>query len=591
MQTKGRIRWLDEATINQIAAGEVVESPANVIKELVENAIDAQAKRITVEVVDGGFSLIKIIDDGHGFLEEDLKICLKKHTTSKIRSLDDLFKITSMGFRGEALASIASISELSIHTKSRDEHGNEPGYRLTNFPEHQIVVEPRRPGTTIEVKSLFYNVPARKAFQKTASQALTEIIRTMTKLALGFPSCQFELIAQGKTVFSHQPLKEDQDFHSELREAIENTLGRDFLKNSFLIHEETQFCTIRGFLGGFQATRSNRLGQHLFINQRAVIAPLIAQVIKNGYGTRIDYQVHPIFVLHLDFPPHLIDINVHPQKKEVRIQEGNVLYEEIKKAVIKTLIQAHQPKENRPFLQEEEKRIEKLNHVHNSGEGPFMKPWSFSALPGKEEQIKKETQPELNLAFIPILGRLYRYLIVETENLLFLDLNIQEPITLIHSAALEHALAYEKMKKSLNDPAYVLAMQTVLFPIHLEMSFEQMKQLENQEKALERWGVALHQVGPKSYQVTALMEGIDSDEVGHWIEMIVPHLQTNKKEFEPVLKKVMKKFQPSSKIQSERQLYYALKELSQAEEKVFSPAGLKIFSGLSESDLNRICLN
>ncbi len=592
-----KIIQLDPKTINQIAAGEVVENPASVVKELVENSIDAEAKKIVIEVLDGGFSLIKISDDGVGFNYDDLSICLKRHTTSKLKNIEDLWKIESMGFRGEALASIASISECSISTKAIDLKETDSGYKITNYPEEKITVAAHDYGTTIEVKSLFYNVPARKAFQKSSSQSLSEIIKTVTKICLGFPEIEIKLIASNKLVFHHQGKKEG-SFSEELKKAIGETLEQDFLKEAFWIDEKFQELAVRGYLGSFKKTRANRLGQHLFINRRAVISPVISQVIKNAYGTRIDSMSYPTFVLHLDIPCQDVDVNVHPQKKEVRIKEGNLIYEKLKKGVIKTLLGISKEK-----LEESKIEIDQSNSINsrtsNSSFSDFKNRYStvhFQETP--KWDFEKISLPEvpfnltssLDFDQVPVLGRIYDYLIVETENLAFLEIDLIQNITIINTKALKQKIHFESLKKLVQGDLKNHAMQNLLFPVQLELSLEDVSKIEKNLEWFELFGVSMSQMGPRIFTVDALLEGIAEDEVKDWVNILLEEIDHIDEEAQQIklLKKLTKRMKSSNEKMNQDQLYQALKELIHFEDKMHSPFGEKIFLELSESQMEKL---
>lgn len=587
-----KIIQLDERTINQIAAGEVVENPASVVKELVENSIDAGSKKIQIEILDGGFSLIQITDNGEGFSKEDLDICLHRHTTSKLQTVEDLWKIRSMGFRGEALASISAISEFSILTKSKDAAPNDPGYLLKNTPMVSIAISPREVGSTISVKSLFYNVPARKAFQKSASQSLTDIIKVVTKIALGFPHVEIQLKSGGKEIFSHLA-KNQEDVLGKLKEAIEETLDAGFLKDSFKISEEFEDFKIFGYLGGFNQTRSNRLGQYLFINQRAVTSPLISQVVKNAYGTRINSIAYPTFVLHIEIPSMDVDVNVHPQKKEVRIKDEKEISEKIRKAVIKSLLQIAEEKIFTPM------KMDTFSFSPRQNVSSFQSSYkpSFSAKPHIFEpekidlpKVEIEKPTFLPTREIPILGKLYHYLIVQSEELAFLDLYLEHPISLINIQALKSRLHYEKLKASLLSDAQNLHFQTLLFPVTLEYSTQEAMKLEQNIDLIAKFGIEMQQIGPKSFSVHSLIEGIEENEVGEWIEMILHDIERIDEETVQLilLKKLAKKMKISYEKFSEKALHQALQELLKLEEKNYSPSGDKIVIGISPSHLEKL---
>jgi DNA mismatch repair protein MutL len=586
-----KIIELDQNTINQIAAGEVVENPASVVKELVENAIDANATKISVEVVDGGFTLIKIIDDGDGFDPDDMKICLKRHTTSKLKTIDDLWKIGSMGFRGEALASIASIAELSIISKSKERLFEPFGYELKNLPTQQVSKAPIEKGTIIEIKGLFYNVPARKAFQKSAAQSLTDILKTMTKIALAFPHLEMEFSSNSKTLFYHQGKKRE-SFLEELKSAVDETLDPLFLKGAFSIDDEEEGFSLRGYLGSFHQTRTNRLGQHLFINKRPVISPLISQVIKNAYGTRIDSTMHPTFVLHLHLPFDAVDVNVHPQKKEVRIRDEKEVLEKIKKATIAALLQSKfsAQLENEPFSTPSFDPFEKVQ-TKSFNFFDVEPPKSFTSY----RDFQSQHYPSLNTYLtdqqnIRIIGSIFHYVIVESEELQFLDLEILEPVTLINSKALREKLHYEKIKKQISCDKPPMALQTLLFPILVEFDLEIANKIEKNSEMIEKLGIQLNQIGKKAFNVIAVQEGICEDDVKDYIDIIIKGLENFDQEEGKVrlLKALTKKKLISKEKMAEAELKLALKDLLHYEDRKFSFDGEKLFHPITLSQIEKV---
>ena len=296
--TVRRIRVLNEQTINQIAAGEVIENPASVVKELIENALDAHATQITLQTLSGGRALIRVIDNGCGMAQ------------------DDLNRLSTLGFRGEALPSIASISKMRVHSASSGEGGTllqVEGGRIES-----LAPSPRRPGTTIEVKSLFYNLPVRKKFQKSVGWDTSEIRKVLTKFALSYPSLEFSWENDEKTQFAFG-CDEGSD------ERIRFFLGEEFIQGSFPVELKSEKLSLWGRVSNPSLHRPNRTGQYLFINGRSVISPWISQKILEAYGTRLSMHRYPLFVLHLNLPPSWIDVNVHPQKREVRLREEEKL--------------------------------------------------------------------------------------------------------------------------------------------------------------------------------------------------------------------------------------------------------------------------
>jgi DNA mismatch repair protein MutL len=334
MNTK--IRLLDEQTINKIAAGEVIENPSSVVKELIENSLDAGATSICIEIQQGGRELIRVSDNGCGMSNDDALLCLERHATSKIKEVEDIQDLMTMGFRGEAIPSIASISKFTLLTCQQCSQNGylvkiEGGKILSSGPASCSE------GTTIEVKALFFNVPVRRKFQKSPNYDVQAILKIISLLALGYPDIQFELISDQKVLLKTPLPNPAISFHAQLANRIEAVLGKDFAKGLSEIHLSQLPYEIEGHIGLPAQHKPNKSGQYLFINQRAVCSPLISSAIREGYGTMLPSQRYPIFVIHLKLPGSLIDVNVHPQKKEVRLRQEHVLKEILIQAVQKSL--------------------------------------------------------------------------------------------------------------------------------------------------------------------------------------------------------------------------------------------------------------
>ena len=336
-----KIRVLTENTINKIAAGEVIENPSSVVKELIENSLDAGASDICVEITGGGRQLIRVTDNGYGMNSDDAVLCLERHATSKIREVEDINDITTMGFRGEAIPSIAAISKFTLLTCPAPESGSDPKASMVIVDGGQLVKccsAERSQGTTIEVKSLFFNVPVRRKFQKSPANDANEILKVMSILSLGNPNIKFKLISHHETLLV-APVSRAESFFDIMRERIALTLGNEFGGAMLPLEVESDDCSIRGFIGKPHYNRHNRTGQYLFINQRPVFSPLISSLIREGYGTTLGTHRHPVFVLHLTLPGSLIDVNVHPQKREVRLRQEEIIRRVVLQGVERALQQ------------------------------------------------------------------------------------------------------------------------------------------------------------------------------------------------------------------------------------------------------------
>ncbi|MDF2577932.1 MAG: mutL [Chlamydiales bacterium] len=332
------IHVLSEQAINQIAAGEVIENPGSIVKELVENALDAGASEITIEVKAGGRQLIRITDNGCGMSFEDAVLCLQRHATSKISSLDDLNILATMGFRGEAIPSIASVSKFTIltaqETSSEDTTGTLVCVDGGKLVQHTKATRPR--GTTIEVKSLFFNVPVRKKFQKSINFDNAEIQKIITLLALGNPGVKFHLINEDKSLLKVS-FQTNTTPDKLLSTRVLDVMGIDFFKELRPFDIRDGKYRFHGYIGHPHFVKHNRTGQYLFINRRPVLVPLISSALKAGYGTRLPTQKYPVCILYLEIPSDQVDVNVHPQKREVRLREESFVYQMVIRGVEKAL--------------------------------------------------------------------------------------------------------------------------------------------------------------------------------------------------------------------------------------------------------------
>jgi len=323
------INILDDLTINKIAAGEVVESPYSVVKELIENAIDAGASTITLEIRDGGKKYIRITDNGVGIKEEYVEKAFMRHSTSKITNIDDLNNISSLGFRGEALASIAAVSQVEIITRPEEQQygmlmeiagGKTEVIRMIGCPV----------GTTIIIKNLFFNTPARLKFMKSNNAETMKITEIITRLSLSNPSISFKYINNNNIMFTTPG-------DNTLSQAILSVFDKDTFKNLVLLEQNDLGMNLQGYIGQPNFVRGNRNLQIIYVNGRYVKNKLISKAIEEAYKEKIIINKHPICILNLNIDPSIIDINVHPAKIEVKFEKEELIYEFIYRSIISTL--------------------------------------------------------------------------------------------------------------------------------------------------------------------------------------------------------------------------------------------------------------
>lgn len=316
-----QILELDQNTINQIAAGEVIERPASVVKELMENAIDAGATAVTVEIRDGGISFIRITDNGCGIPKDQLRVAFLRHTTSKIRSAEDLMTVTSLGFRGEALSSIAAVAQVELITKTADSVTG-ASYRIEGGQEKELSEIGAPDGTTFLIRNLFYNTPVRKKFLKTAATEGAYIVDLVERMALSHPNLSVRLIQNGQT-------KLNTSGNGKLKDIIYAVYGREITANVLPVEMSApeQAISISGFLGKPVIARGNRTFENYFINGRYIHSRMIDRAIEDAYKPFMMQHRYPFTVLHLTIPSDLLDVNVHPAKMELRFRNEEALYD------------------------------------------------------------------------------------------------------------------------------------------------------------------------------------------------------------------------------------------------------------------------
>ncbi len=323
-----KINLLSSKVYNRIAAGEVVDRPYSIVKELVENSIDAGAKNISIDIIDGGKTSITVSDDGCGMDKSDLSNCIKAHATSKIKTVSDLDAIETLGFRGEALASIASVSKLTITTKT--EH-SELGACLYTEGGEDVVINDcgSDKGTEIVVNNLFFNTPAREKFLRTDRSEEGEITSTVAKFILGNPNVSFKYSANGKLVYH--------SFGDGLASAMVQVFGTEILNDCFEIETIKNGLKIFGYVSKHYFTKGNRTHQYVFLNNRSITNQTISSAVSNAYSAYLMKGRFPFFVLNLTVPAEIVDVNVHPNKSDVRFSNNQIIYSSVYSVISKVL--------------------------------------------------------------------------------------------------------------------------------------------------------------------------------------------------------------------------------------------------------------
>ena len=325
-----KIVLLPDNIANQIAAGEVIQRPASAVKELLENAVDAGATEIKLIVNDAGKTLLQVIDNGSGMSETDARMCFERHATSKIKNIDDLFHIKTMGFRGEALASIAAVAQVELKTKRTvDETATLIEVENSFVTKQEPVAAPD--GTSIAMKNLFFNVPARRNFLKSNAAEMRHIIDEFTRVAMAFPNILFTLTSNGQQVFYLEA--------GSLKQRIVQLLGNNYNAKMVSVKEETDYMNIYGFTGKPETAKKTRGDQYFFVNNRFIKSAYLNHAVMNAYQQMIPSDSFPMYVLFIDLDPTQVDVNVHPTKQEIKFEDEKIIYAFVQAAVKHSLAQ------------------------------------------------------------------------------------------------------------------------------------------------------------------------------------------------------------------------------------------------------------
>ncbi len=544
-----KIHLLKDELINKIAAGEVVESSVSVLKELLENAVDSGASKISIEIEEGGNQKICIKDNGCGMTKEDALLSLKRHATSKVSELQDLFSLKSMGFRGEALASIAAVSKLTLKTCCDDsglgiELYQEGGQLLKEVPSV------KNKGTEISVESLFYNVPARKKFQKSTSFLVSQVHKTVQAMSLCYSYIDIELISKGKKVFQTLTFS---DLKSRIAQVLKGNFEREV---SF---QEGPF-SLNGYLGD---SKMNRSAQYLFVNERWVFSPFISNSLKDAVATMISEKEFPSFVLHLKTPLDFVDVNVHPQKKEVRFKDKLYLKQKIMQAVqirIDSPIMIQAPKFER---------------------GSFTDFDVFESIPkpSTEEQALFFKEEESLFPYFQIFSKVGSYLFLkENENLWAFDTK----------AAFFRLLVdlFKKREKKISS-------QNLLIPYTFDFPKDKMVMIEKKLSLFSQIGIEMRVMGAHTISIDAVPSFLKEKEAAHLFqELFTQFSETEEVDllFKKYEKKVLSTLSSFAKKRDSafEEANKLLQEIKNASDPYFCPYGHPILLRITEEKAARV---
>ena len=485
----GNIVLLDDLTINKIAAGEVIERPANVVKELVENSIDAGANKIVIEIKNGGKTFIKITDNGKGISQEDMAISLERHATSKIRKVEDLEKTYTMGFRGEALASISAISTLTMQSKTKDEF---TGTKLVAKAGNIIKAEEcgMQVGTNISVENLFFNTPVRYKFLKQDTTEYRYIKDWVQKVALANPNISFRLLNDGKSVFFTNG-------NGNILDIIYLMYGKKIKKNLLEVNYESDNIKVTGVIGNTMITRDNRKEQILFLNKRNIKNNVLINSADQAFKGGVGIGKYGFYILNLDMPADFYDVNVHPTKMEVRFKDEDKIYKVLYHAIKSTMLKFEFLGNNENEEHNEEYIQNELEFLTNEFSGKKEKFFRNETLKEKDltnlknELRKREEARTVKYKYIGILFR--TFIIIEVENEIFL----------IDQHAAHERVLYEKIKENykrrISQNSQMMLISEVINLTHREMEF-----VKNNIEILINTGFDIEIFGENSVKINGI---------------------------------------------------------------------------------------
>ena len=475
----GLIRILSEKVASQIAAGEVVERPASVVRELIDNSIDSGASRILIKIENGGRNLIRVADNGAGMDRDDLLLCAERHATSKINELSDLFSVRTLGFRGEAIPSIAAVSRMAITSRTPDQLA---GFRLKlQGGKIKEIEETGAPlGTTVEVKDLFFNTPARKKFLRSAPTETDHIVDTLSRIALPFTKLSFRLDDRDKILLSLPSVDSDVSRLSAL-------FGHEVAGSMIPMMKEIQGLRLSGYLSPPEWDRAR--GDHLFmyVNRRSVRERLLTHAVIEGYGSRLMKGRYPYAVIFIEIDPALVDVNVHPAKQEVRFHQNRLVHEAVK-TVVEEILRQQAAALFRVPSSASEGAMERVGRI----EEPIGE---YASTPA-EVTISREPEPQVQLMIKEspvVLGQLKEtYILCETK----------EGLLLVDQHAAHERRVFEKLKKSYDSAT--LECQPFLIPPTVEFSPSESRTILKKMEELSQLGITLEHFGGSTFMVRSV---------------------------------------------------------------------------------------
>ena len=518
------IKVLDSHLVSQIAAGEVVERPSSVVKELLENSLDAKASEINLEIEKGGAKLIRLRDNGGGIVKDDLKLALSRHATSKINTLEDLEHVKSLGFRGEALASISSIAQFKLTSKVADAAS---GWQVVAGGESQELLlqpGPHPVGTTVEVSDLFFNIPVRRKFLRTEQTEFNHILEMFGRISLSRFDVEFLLKHNGKIIWSLPLANTPKGRVNRVGEVI----GKEFTENAYVIDIGSESLGLTGWVSHPGYTRSQPDFQYLYINGRIVRDKTLSHAIRQAYQDVTYGQRYPVVVLYLNIDPTLVDVNVHPTKAEVRFRDSRLVHDFVTKSLQDALAIGQSGAYKAPTQQAERKEyvpyqrslpLEAAEERETYGRlTSFAKDIATSktvalpvAIPIKKPEIE-DGIPPLGFALAQLHGT---YILAQN----------QHGLIVVDSHAAHERINYEKLKDAYHSS--LIPMQMMLVPLTLTLNNTEINCVETNSELLKNFGFTLTRSGPENILVRSIPVLLQDVDIEQLIKDLIADLLTH----------------------------------------------------------------
>ncbi|MBS1596686.1 MAG: DNA mismatch repair endonuclease MutL [Bacteroidetes bacterium] len=613
------IQLLPDNIANQIAAGEVIQRPASAVKELLENAIDAGADHIRLLVQDAGKALIQVIDNGKGMSETDARMAFERHATSKIRNIEDLFLIRTMGFRGEALASIAAVAQVELKTrKTADETGTYIEIENSLVKKQETIA--CASGSNIAMKNLFFNVPARRNFLKSNAAEMRHIIDEFLRIALSFPEILFSLTSNGQEIFHLEK--------GTLKQRIVQVLGTNYNAKLVSVQENTDYLKIYGFVGKPETAKKTRGDQYFFVNNRFIRSAYLNHAVMGAYQEMISSDSFPLYVLFIDLDPSRVDINVHPTKQEIKFEDEKIVYAFVQAAVKHALAQFSitptldfdlDPEiqkldaVNKPITDEQRAEVISGSSLYKTftqkNQAHFIEPSRKSELthwrPGFNDD-EKETRKEDNFQHSTfdtpystesfsisnsLLSVHKDFPLIQLHNT-YIVASTNRGFILIHQQAAHERILYEQLLGAMDGKS--ISVQRSMFPITLQLSTQDAVLLQELIPDLHQLGYLIEQFGKDAFIIQGTPADVEQGNEKKVIESMLEQFKnfSNNKTFSP-REKLIRSLAWQHAIKSGRSL--TQKEMTTLVETLFncdqpniSPSGKPTYLEFKQDQLEKL---